>query len=317
MQVIKVILDEFVEASGLSINLEKCAIIPVNLDNPSAVSLASLFRCPLATFPLIYLGLPLSPLSLRRADFLPLIEKLDKRLAGWKGLLLSRAGRLVLLNTVLSSIPTFFCSAFLLPGWAIKAMDRIRRGFFWKGRVLDNGFHCLINWDRVCRPKASGGLGIRNLKAMNSSLLIKISWSFLHDSSKPWCRLIRSLYYKRRHPCAPGSAPSNCSPLWRGALSTAAPFLTSIAFQLGDGKAVSFWHFRWSGDTPLRSRFPTLFAASPLKHLSVNCWFRRLGSLPNFGFAATILGSAIEVPALSALVSATHLSHDPDSVLWR
>nr|CAD1820473.1 unnamed protein product [Ananas comosus var. bracteatus] len=83
--------------------------------------------CSLQVFPFTYVGLPLSPRPLCRADYLPLLERVDNRLAGWKGSLLSRGGRLVLLNSVLTSIPTYFCSAFLLPVWVSKAIDKIRR----------------------------------------------------------------------------------------------------------------------------------------------------------------------------------------------
>nr|CAD1820644.1 unnamed protein product [Ananas comosus var. bracteatus] len=126
--VIKLILNAFSDSSGLKINYQKSAIIPINLHNEQASSLAAFFDCSTHSFPFNYLGLPLSPKKLCKADYLPLIEKLDNRLAGWKGLLLSRGGRLVLLNSVLSSIPTFFCSAYLLPTWVIKSIDKIRRG---------------------------------------------------------------------------------------------------------------------------------------------------------------------------------------------
>ncbi len=184
-KVIKLVLDAFAAASSLRINFAKSAIIPMNLDPTYATGLAECFGCPVAAFPIKYLGLPLSPKALRRADYLPLIEKLDSRLAGWKGLLLSRAGRLTLLNSVLSSIPAFFFSAFRIPTCVLNAMDKIRRGFFWRGKVLTNGFHCLVNWEHVCRPKDLGGLGIRKLKEMNSSLLMKSFWSFYKDTSRP------------------------------------------------------------------------------------------------------------------------------------
>lgn len=176
--VIKLILDAFSDSSGLRINYQKSTIIPINLHNEQASSLAAFFDCSTHCFPINYLGLPLSPKKLCKADYLPLIEKLDNRLAGWKGLLLSRGGRLVLLNSVLSSISTFFCSAYLLPTWVIKSIDKIRRGFFWRGKKLDNGFHCLAKWEHVCRPKRSGGIGVRNLRATNHALMMKTLWSF-------------------------------------------------------------------------------------------------------------------------------------------
>lgn len=38
-----------------------------------------------------------------------------------------------------------------LPTWAIKAIDKIRRGFLWRGRKEAKGGHCLIAWPKVCR----------------------------------------------------------------------------------------------------------------------------------------------------------------------
>ncbi len=171
--VIKVVLDAFSAASGLKINFSKSSIIPINLESSRVGGLANFFGCPTIGFPFTYLGLPLSPKALRKSDYLPLIEKLHNRLAGWKGLLLSRGGRLALLNSVLSGIPTYFCSAFLLPAWVSKAVDRVRWGFFWKGKKINNGFHCLVKWEQVCRPKRFGGIGIWNIRSMNSALLMK------------------------------------------------------------------------------------------------------------------------------------------------
>ncbi len=90
--VIKLILDGFSACSGLKINFRKSSITPINLMSEQAASLGAFFTCPLKEFPLSYLGLPLSPRNLRKEDFLPLIEKLNGRLAGWKGYSLSRGG---------------------------------------------------------------------------------------------------------------------------------------------------------------------------------------------------------------------------------
>lgn len=111
----KLILDEFAKCSGLKINYEKISLTPIHLTDAQALSVARCFGCEVKGFPLTYLGLPLSPRRLSRSDYMPLIEKVDNRLAGWKGITLSRGDRLVLLNSVLSSIPSYFCSVFHLP----------------------------------------------------------------------------------------------------------------------------------------------------------------------------------------------------------
>ena len=52
---------------------------------------------------------------------------------GWKGRLLNKAGRLRLVSSVLSSVPTYFLKVFQSKKWAIKKNDKIRRSFLWRG----------------------------------------------------------------------------------------------------------------------------------------------------------------------------------------
>jgi hypothetical protein len=121
-------------------------------------------------FPCRYLGLQLHTRPLRKIHIQPLIEKIGNRLAGWKGNLLNQAGRLTLVSSVLSSMPTYHLSVFPLANWARKRIDRIRRSFLWKGKAKSNGGHCLITWPLVCKPKALGGLGVLNLNKFGCAL---------------------------------------------------------------------------------------------------------------------------------------------------
>lgn len=55
--------------------------------------------------PIKYLGVPLYYTNLRREDLQPIVDKIIKRIAGWKARLLSYASRLTLLKACLASIP--------------------------------------------------------------------------------------------------------------------------------------------------------------------------------------------------------------------
>jgi hypothetical protein len=77
-----------------------------------------------------------------------LIDAVDERLSGWQANKLSIAGRIVLLNSVMSAILIYFMSMVLLPKWVIKAIDNIRRSFLWYGHKkgqVDKKSMCLIN----------------------------------------------------------------------------------------------------------------------------------------------------------------------------
>lgn len=56
--------------------------------------------------------------------------------------------------------PHIFISSVLeFPKWVIKAINKIRRAFMWRGHKEVNGGHCLVAWGRVKRPTDLGGLG--------------------------------------------------------------------------------------------------------------------------------------------------------------
>jgi hypothetical protein len=44
------------------------------------------------------------------------------------------AGRVTLVRFILTTIPIYLLIAINVPKWFIKAIDKIRRGFLWKGR---------------------------------------------------------------------------------------------------------------------------------------------------------------------------------------
>ncbi len=318
VKVIKIILEAFAGCSRLNINFGKSSNSPLHLSGSTSAKLAALLGCSSCDFPLNYLGLPLSPKALRKSDFLPIIEKVDKRLAGWKGLLLSRGGRLVVLNSVLSSIPSYFCSALLLPKWVLNSIKKIRRGFFWKGKILRSGFHCLAKWEHICRPKRSGGLGIRNIRIANSALLMKGLWNFHNSTTLPWVHLLALKHYYSRSPLSSQAPPTGSCPLWKGLLSTYSPFITSTSVSLGDDRITSFWNARWCGDSLLRNQLPNLHAISTHKHLSVHNWLIRFGTRLNLGFPLDLGTEALrELQVLRALVANLSLSNTNDSLSWR
>ncbi|GJN12241.1 hypothetical protein PR202_ga30536 [Eleusine coracana subsp. coracana] len=79
-------------------------------------------------------------------------------------------GRVIWVFFVLSSIPIYIVIAIKVAKWFIKAVNKIRRAFVWKGRDKVNGGSCLVAWEKVQRPLDLGGLGILNLELMSWSL---------------------------------------------------------------------------------------------------------------------------------------------------
>ena len=111
------------------------------------------------------LGLPISDKKLRKGDLMAWIEqKIANKLPGWKASLVSLSGRAVMVRFVL--VPIYLLVALKVPKWFIKAIDKIRRSFLWKGRKEVNGGCGLVAWEKIMRPLELGGLGIQNLEVM-------------------------------------------------------------------------------------------------------------------------------------------------------
>jgi hypothetical protein len=74
-----------------------------------------------------------------------------------------------------------------------KNVRRIQREFLWGGR---NGRKRIswIKWNVVCLPKIKGGLGVRDVRVVNISLLAKWRWRLLFDDNVLWKELIKSKY---------------------------------------------------------------------------------------------------------------------------
>jgi hypothetical protein len=77
---------------------------------------------------------------------------------------------------VLSAVPIYVLIAIKAPKCFIKAVDKPRRVFMWKGRDKVNGGSCLVAWREIQRLTELGSLGILTLEHMSWALQIRWLW---------------------------------------------------------------------------------------------------------------------------------------------
>uniref|UniRef100_A0A2N9J5R7 Reverse transcriptase domain-containing protein n=1 Tax=Fagus sylvatica TaxID=28930 RepID=A0A2N9J5R7_FAGSY len=189
---IRLLFTWFEAISGLKINLCKSEMVPVG-HVPDLERLADILGCKTAQLPMNYLGLPLGAKFKSKAIWDPILEKMERKLAGWKRMYLSKGGRITLIKSTLSSLPTYFLSLFPIPVAVALRIDKIQRDFLWGGLGEGKKFH-LVNWSQVCQPIHSGGLGIRNLRMFNKALLGKWLWRFGNEREALWRQVIVAKY---------------------------------------------------------------------------------------------------------------------------
>uniref|UniRef100_A0A2N9GD12 Reverse transcriptase zinc-binding domain-containing protein n=1 Tax=Fagus sylvatica TaxID=28930 RepID=A0A2N9GD12_FAGSY len=122
----------FEAVSGLKINFSKFEIVPVG-DVPHIGDLVQILGCKQSGLPMHYLGLPLGATFKETTIWNPVLERVEKRLASWKRLYLSKGGKLTLIKSTLSSIPTYFLSLFPIPARVANHLEKLQRDFLWCG----------------------------------------------------------------------------------------------------------------------------------------------------------------------------------------
>lgn len=148
--------------SGLKINNAKTRLVGVG-DVPEIQLWASRIGFGVDMLPISYLGLPLGARYKSKHVWDPVIVRFEKRLSVWMKIHLSKGGRLVLIKSVLSGLPTYYFSLLLAPKSVILLLEKKMRDFLWSKADGSRGMHW-VSWDQVQLPFCHGGLGIKNLE---------------------------------------------------------------------------------------------------------------------------------------------------------
>jgi hypothetical protein len=186
---LKALLNSIATSTRLHVNYQKSNIYSCNVSNEIMEILAKTFNCKIGTYPFTYMGLPMGFTKPRIDSFLPLIQKIEKRLST-TSLFLSQAGRLQMVNVVFTSLPTFYLCKLKIPSTVIKQIGTYRRHCIWRGVDPNATRPAQASWHLACRPKQKGGLGILHLKKHNEALQMKMLHKFLNKQDIPWVQLI-------------------------------------------------------------------------------------------------------------------------------
>ncbi|KAJ9536688.1 hypothetical protein OSB04_un000161 [Centaurea solstitialis] len=251
VDVLKRALEIFKAKSGLEPNLAKSEIFFCNV-NPE-VKAAILHSLPLqpGTFPIRYLGVPLSPTCLRVSDFNPLIDKVKVRIHNWKSKFLSFGGRKQLIQSVLHSMQLYWMMVFLIPSSIIHELEKMFRDFLW-AQGEDARGKCKVAWEKVCTPINCGGLGFKRLAIWNRALLTKHIWEILSHRNSLWInflwryRIMNGSFWSIR------SRP-HWSWCFRKLLLLRPTVRKFIRHSVGDGSTINAWEDTWLSNGPLSS----------------------------------------------------------------
>ncbi|KAK8952445.1 hypothetical protein KSP39_PZI004212 [Platanthera zijinensis] len=233
----------FSRASGLAINLHKSRVV-FSRATPEVVAeditaILGVDRCARHE---LYLGVPAAVGRSRHRCFAYIMDRVWKRIQGWKVRFLSQAGREILIKAVLTAIPTFVMSCFRLPRRFVVKLESLVSSFWWDG----GGRRGLRwkSWRSLCEAKAAGGMSFRCFEAFNSALLAKQAWRLITRPDSLVAQLFRARYYPHGDffVAALGDRPSYC---WRSFFGVRALIVEGSRRFVGSGAHIDIWHDRW------------------------------------------------------------------------
>lgn len=141
-----------------------------------------------------HLGLPLCMPRSRSQACRDLIDRVNKRITGWKTKTLSQAGRTVLLQTVAAALPTYFMAVYSLPKEVARNINFRFKNFGWGfDDPQTRHFHPKA-WQEICAPKSRGGISLRTMEDMNWALITKCGWNLIIHRDMLWVKALKAKY---------------------------------------------------------------------------------------------------------------------------
>jgi hypothetical protein len=154
---LKAFLDTFAVSTGLKVNFNKSCMTPINVPADKVQLLDSSIACQVGTMPFTYLGLPVGTTRPVVAEFVTVLNRIERRLMGLNSLI-SYAEQLTLVNSVLSALPTYYLCTLQMPIPILEHIDKYIKHFLWDKGDINRKGGCLVAWKKACLPKDRGGL---------------------------------------------------------------------------------------------------------------------------------------------------------------
>ncbi|KAL8485254.1 hypothetical protein ACS0TY_027528 [Phlomoides rotata] len=232
---LKLIMDRYADFSGQVFNPAKSKVyfgrhVPPHNRRYIQASLG----IGIGDLPFTYLGVPLFRGAPKSMHLRGICDRILTKFAAWKGTALSLAGRVCLINSVITSSLVHSMMVYKWPRSLLARLEKAMRNFIWTGKVEKADF-CTVAWVKSCASKDEDGLGIRSIKLMNEAQLLKLAWTVITDKG-PNMDFVRSHFWKGS--VARAHIPSS---VWGGIRPCAINILGEARWILEKTPTVRFW----------------------------------------------------------------------------
>ncbi|KAH0672800.1 hypothetical protein KY290_025033 [Solanum tuberosum] len=156
------------------------------------------------------------------------------------------AGRTILVQSTLNSIPNYHMQYFKIPQKILHSINKIQRDFIWGSSQRKKKIHYL-NWKTITTPKQLGGLGLRDVISKNKAILSGLAWRMFTNPTSLWEKYLyhHNNFRKNR---------THTSFTWKNAMIGWKYCAKGFRWLIATCKSINIWDFNWiPPSTNLRS----------------------------------------------------------------
>lgn len=250
------ILNTYAEAFGQHVNFQKSAILfGKNVPASTQDSIANLLHIKNTKGFGKYLGLPEAIGRNKHDAFSFILQRVENKLDNWNTKMLSRAGKEVLIKSLVTALPTYTMSCFLLPKRiTAKIMRHIRQ--FWWSSSKDRQKIQWFAWQKMTKLKQYGGMSFKDVHKFNIALLAKQSWRLLKEPTSFLAQVFKAKYFNKSS-LLEGPLGHHPSHAWRSIFQGNQLIKQGLRWRIGDGRSTHIWKDPWI-DNPPRPARPSL-----------------------------------------------------------
>lgn len=126
-----------------------------------------------------------------------------------------------------------------MPRGTCDEIDKMCRAFIW-GDEENHKKVNLLSWEKLCKPKKEGGLGLRSTRDANTAFLMKGLLNFCSNHESLWGSIMRSKYKCGWRGMPKMDTKRKGSNYWNGLGSTWEDFRKQLVWDLGNDENLRF-----------------------------------------------------------------------------
>uniref|UniRef100_A0A803NI94 Reverse transcriptase domain-containing protein n=1 Tax=Cannabis sativa TaxID=3483 RepID=A0A803NI94_CANSA len=238
------VLQKYSDLSGQCINFTKSNLcVGRKISQAEGQRLASSIGVTFTENHSKYLGLPAFVGRNKKEAFGLVRNKVWDKLQGWKMGLFSQAGRKVLIKSIIQAIQVYVMSCFRLSKGIIHEIQTLITRFWWGSTEAKHQIHW-GDWEKLCKDKWTGGMGVKDLEDFNQALLAKQAWKLVTNPNSLFAQVMKALYFPSSE-LFEARKGTGCSNVWQGILWGRELLLKGTRWRVSDGRKVRINEDRW------------------------------------------------------------------------